>query len=54
MFRVGTKFVEDADAVGPRCGFDVSGEDELEERFVTAHVEAKPVKGIEDRVDEQT
>lgn len=39
MDKVGAEFVEEADAVGPRCEFDSSGGNELKVRFVIDDVE---------------
>ena len=51
MFRFSTELVQDADAVGFRCRFDKSGEDELEERIVIDDIESESVVGGVDRVD---
>ena len=54
MFRFSTELVKDPDAVGFRCRFDKSGEDELEERIVIDDIESESVVGGADGVDEQT
>lgn len=53
MFGISAELVKDTDAVGLRCGFDESGEDESEGCFVVDDIETEPVVGSADRIDEQ-
>src|SRR5699024_6865416 len=50
--NIGAEFVEDSDTVGLRRGFDQTGQDELEERFVIDDVESQSCIDIPDGVDE--